>query len=357
MIARPTKQLGLNNRLLRKSKKMNRRHFNIVSLAAILAPLPRLSFAQQIAPPIPGYQVAEIEEGRLTSGYGGMATSKTPVDDETLFQAASCSKTVAALAILTLVRDGRINLDQPANKYLERWQITGPNGPTATVAALMSHTAGTTVHGFAGYAPDEEVPDLIDILAGRDPANSDSVQARRRLFRQFRYSGGGTTVLQALIEDVTGTDFATYAATEVLRPVGAPRATFAIKPSAPFAHGSFSDGSPVPGGFRRHPESAAAGLWATASDLARVMHAIINSLRGQNDALLPMALAERMVTPVSADSGLGVFIYPGPIIAHDGRNFGFDSVMAAELETGRVRSAMTNRNGAISGYIEEITSP
>jgi len=336
---------------------MNRRHFHKVTLAALLAHLPRLSLAQQTKSALPGYQIAEINDGNLTSGYGGMATPQTPVDDDTLFQAASCSKTVAALAILTLVRDGRIDLDQPANKYLQRWKIPGPRGATATVAALMSHTAGTTVDGFAGYASDEEIPDLIDILSGSHPANSDAIEARRRLFRQYRYSGGGTTVLQALIEDVTGTDFATYAAIEVLGPVGAPRATFAIRPNIPFAHGSFSDGSPVPGGFRRHPESAAAGLWATASDLARILHAVVNSLRGQNGALLPVALAERMVTPVSADSGLGVFIYPGPIIAHDGRNFGFDSVMAAELETGRVRSAMTNRNGAIGGYIDEITSP
>lgn len=335
---------------------MNRRHFNTIALGAVLAPLPYFSSAQERKWVLPGYQIAEIADDVLTTGYGGMATPQTPVDNDTLFQAASCSKTVTALAILTLVRDGRVDLDQPANAYLRRWKIPGPRGGKATVAELMSHTAGTTVHGFAGYAHDEEIPELMDILMARHPANSETIFARRRLFRRYIYSGGGTTVLQALIEDVTDTDFATYVAVQVLRPVGASHASFAIVPDVPIAHGSFSDGKPVSGGFRRHPESAAAGLWATASDLARILHAVINSLRGRSNAILPFPLAKRMVTPVAAQSGLGLLIYPVGIISHGGRNYGFDSIMAADLATGRIRSAVTNRNGAIDGYIKAVTS-
>lgn len=335
---------------------MNRRHFNALTLATLLAPLPDLSNAREQKSTLPGYQIAEIHDDVLTSGFGGMATSQTPVDSHTLFQAASCSKTVTALAILTLVRDGRVDLDQPANVYLRRWKIPGPRGGKATVAELMSHTAGTTVHGFAGYAHDEEIPELMDILMARHPANSETIFARRRLFRHFIYSGGGTTVLQALIEDVTDTEFATYAASQVLRPVGASRATFAIVPDVPIAHGSFSDGKPVSGGFRRHPESAAAGLWATATDLAKILNAVVSSLSGRCNAVLPVQLAERMVTPVAAQSGLGLFLHPGSIISHGGRNYGFDAIMAADLSTGRIRTGVTNQNGALDGYTEAVTS-
>ncbi len=335
---------------------MDRRTFTTAGLAAFLAPPPRLSLAQQTKPDVPGYQIAEIKEGRLTTGYGGMATPQFAVDDNTLFQAASCSKTAAALAVLTLVRDGRVALDRPVNDYLKRWQLPGARGATATVAELMSHTAGITIHGFAGYGPDDPLPDLLNILDGSPPANSDPIRARRWQLRRFSYSGGGTTVLQTLIEDVTRTDFATYAAAAVLRPVGAPLATFAITPSAPFAYGTFEDGRPVPGGYRRHPESAAAGLWATATDLAKIMQAIIHSLRGTSDAIIPVELAQRMVTPVSSGAGLGVFVHSDALISHEGRNFGFDSVMVAELGTGTVRAAMTNKSGAIAGYIEVVTS-
>lgn len=333
---------------------MKRRTFNAMSLAAILTPLPGPSIAQQIRQDLIGYQFAEINEGRLTTIHEGMATPRTLVDDDTLFQVASCSKTVTALAILTLVRDGRIDLDQPASRYLKRWELTGPRGRTATVADLLSHAAGTTVHGFGGYGPDEKIPTLLEILDGLYPANSDAIRTQRRLLRRFRYSGGGTMVLQILIEDVTGTDFATYTVREVLAEIGAPRATFDIKPALEFAHGSYENGQAVAGGFRKHPESAAAGLWATASDLAHILQAVLHSLQGAKGAILPAELARRMVTPTIGHSGFGIYVGPGNIISHEGRNHGFDSVMSAEVETGRVRTAVTNRNGAIESYARAL---
>ncbi len=333
-----------------KINPMNRRTFNAMSLAAIFAPLSRLSLAQHAAETKVGYQIAEFNDGHLAVQHGGMARVNLAVDKNTLFQAASCSKTVTSLAVLTLVRDGHLALDAPVNQYLRRWQLPGLRGDTATVAELMSHTAGTSIHGFAGYGPSEDLPDLLDILGGRTPANSGAVRAQPRLFGQFSYSGGGTMVLQTLIEDVTSEACSTYTSRAVLQPVGAPSATFAITPQAAFAYGYYDSGQGVEGGFKKHPESAAAGLWATASDLAKIIQAILDSLRRRRRAILPFELATRMVTPVSGQSGLGVFVEPDRVIWHEGRNHGFDAVMAAELATGRVRSAVANRNGAIEGY-------
>ncbi len=227
---------------------MQRRAFTAAAVSSLIVALPSLAMAQRPTSVIPGYQIAEIKEGRLVTGYGGMATPQSAVTGDTLFHVASCSKTVACLAGLTLVRDGQVSLDQPANTYLKRWQLPGDTGATATVADLMSHTAGTTVHGFAGYGPDEPLPSLLEILDGSPPANSDPVRMRRWQLSRMSYSGGGTTVLQMLIEDVSGVGFASYAATKVLRPIGAPSATFAITPNVFFAHGEFEDGRPVPGG-------------------------------------------------------------------------------------------------------------
>lgn len=337
-----------------KNKPMDRRTFNALSLAAAFAPIPNLSLAHHAAGPDAGYQIAAINEGLLTVQHGGMARDGVAVDDHTLFQVASCSKTVTSLAVLTLVREGHLALDVPVNQYLRRWQLPGRRGGKATVAELMSHTAGTSIHGFGGYGPSEDLPDLIEILSGRTPANSDAVRASPRLFAQFRYSGGGTMVLQALIEDVTGEAFSKYTSRTVLQPIGASAATFAITPQAVFAHGSYESGRNVEGGFRRHPESAAAGLWATASDLAKILQAVLESLHHKRGALLPFALATRMITPVSQQSGLGVFVEPGRVIWHEGRNYGFDAIMVAELATGRVRAAVTNRNGAIESYAQGL---
>lgn len=335
---------------------MNRRKFNTLGLAAAAAvtAIPLRPRAQTVLPEAAGYQIAAINDGLLTLQHGGMAQDGIAVTDDTLFQVASCSKTVTSLAVLTLVRDGHLTLDAPVNRYLGRWKLPGPRGQNTTIAELMSHTAGTSVHGFSGYGPHDALPDLFDILDGRAPANSGAVRARRRLFGQFRYSGGGTMVLQALIEQVSGAAFSAYVSKAVLRPVGASGATFAITPQRAFAHGSFENGQPVLGGFRRHPESAAAGLWATASDLANILQAVLDSLNRKRRALLPVELATRMITPMAQQSGLGVFIEPGRVIWHEGRNFGFDSIMAAELSTGRVRAAVANRNGAIARYAKDL---
>jgi CubicO group peptidase (beta-lactamase class C family) len=344
---------GIANHVL-KATKMNRRHFNAMSLAALSLALPQMSHAQQKPLSPIGYQIAEIVDGRLSTQHGGLVRAGVAADDNVLFQVASCSKTVAALAILTLMRDGRIDIDQPANLYLQRWKLPGPRSAITTIADLMSHTAGTTVHGFSGYGPDDSTPNLLEILSGAYPANSEPVETVRRLFRFFKYSGGGTTVLQMLIEDVTGKSFARYVAAEVLEPAGAARATYELMPKAPFANGHYENGEYVPGGFRRHPEQAAAGLWATATDLARIMQAIVLSLKGDSKAIIPVHLANRMVVPVSWRSGLGVFVNPGSVISHDGRNDGFDSVMAADLKTGRIRAAVANQNGLIESYANAV---
>ncbi len=329
---------------------MKRRTFNAMGLAAF-ALLPRFATAQGADQTQVGYQVARMNEGHLMLRHGGLARAGLLVDDDTLFQVASCSKTVTSLAVLTLVRDGLLDLDTPVNQYLSQWQLPGPRGDTATVAQLMSHTAGTTVHGFAGYGPSDDLPDLFAILSGQTPAHSGAVRTRPRLFGRFRYSGGGTMVLQALIEDLIGEAFSTYASRAVLRPVGASSATFAITPQAAFAHGSYESGQPVEGGFRRHPESGAAGLWATASDLANILQSILDSLRETRHAILPVELATRMITPVSQQSGLGVFVEPGRVIWHEGRNYGFDAIMVADLAKGQIRAAVANRNGAIERYV------
>lgn len=333
---------------------MNRRTFSAISLAAALTPVPKPALAQQTKRDTVGYQFAAINDGLLTVRFKGIARKGVAVSDNTLFQAASCSKTVTSLAVLTLVRDGRLALDEPVNQYLRRWQLPGLRGDVATVAELMSHTAGTSISGFGGYGPNEDLPSLLEILRGWTPANSGAVRARPRLFGKFNYSGGGTMALQALIEDVTGEAFSTYATRAVLQRVGASTATFAIRPQGSIAHGFFEEGQPVVGGFRRHPESAAAGLWATAADLAKILQAVIDSLRRNRYAVLPLELAQRMITPASGQSGLGVFVEPDRVIWHEGRNYGFDSIMAAELTTGRVRAAVTNRNGAIEAYIRDL---
>ncbi|MFW5678495.1 MAG: serine hydrolase domain-containing protein [Rhodosalinus sp.] len=295
-----------------------------------------------------GYQITVSDGETVEQVHGGLAAPGRSVTDRTLFQAASCSKPVAALAAMTLVGDGRLDLDRPVNDYLTRWKLEGRGAPRATAAALMSHTAGTSISGFPGYPGGTPVPTLIQILDGVKPANTDAVRADRLFCGRYRYSGGGSTVLQLLIAEISKQSFADYARTAVLEPLGVSAATFDLEPAGEIALGHRSDGRVVEGGFHRYPESAAAGLWCRAVDLARIMAGIVAAVRGEKGAILPVSLAKRMISPVRRTAALGVFSDRGRAIWHDGSNAGYRSLMTADVGTGCVIGAVSNSDAGMA---------
>src|SRR5436309_1078733 len=114
----------------------------------------------------PGVSVAVICEGEIewARGFGVKEAGKPePITLETLFQAGSISKPVAAAAALRLVDEGRIDLDADVNRYLRSWRVPANDGwqPVVTLRQLLSHTGGTTVHGFPGYPQGDALPTLI----------------------------------------------------------------------------------------------------------------------------------------------------------------------------------------------------
>jgi len=123
-------------------------------------PLPANSLADRMAAlKVPGVSIAVINDGVIewAKGYGlAEAGSTTPVTARTLFQAASISKPVAALAALRLVEQGRLTLDEDVNAKLASWKVPDnefTRSEKVTLRRLLSHTAGLTVHGFGGYRP------------------------------------------------------------------------------------------------------------------------------------------------------------------------------------------------------------
>ena len=142
---------------------------------------------------VPGVSIAFLNEGEIAwaKGYGYTSSdSSRLVDKNTLFQAASISKPVAALAVLALVEEGKISLDEDVNRYLEGWQVEENNftlEEKVTLRRILSHTAGLTVHGFGGYASDDDVPDIIQVLNGEEPANSGRIYPDTTPGAQYRY--------------------------------------------------------------------------------------------------------------------------------------------------------------------------
>ncbi len=315
---------------------------------------------------VPGVSIAVLNNGQIewAKGYGYTAQdSLRRVTAKTLFQAASISKPVAALSALLLVDEGKISLDQDVNTYLKTWKAP-ENAFTEkekiTLRRLLTHTAGLTVHGFRGYALGEKIPTTRQVLNGEPPANSAKIQPDTFPGAIWRYSGGGYTVMQQLVADVSGIPFPEFMETHVLKKIGMKNSTyyqplpFPLRSRASLGHRS--DGKKVTGDWHTYPEMAAAGLWTTPSDLMHYAMAV-QKMVGQNPkGILSKETAEKMLLKDKGNWGLGPSLSgegENLLFSHGGSNEGFKCAFFAFARKGQGVAIMTNGDGG-SALVEEI---
>lgn len=174
---------------------------------------PQRSLTQMMAAlHVPGVSIAVMHHGQLewAKGYGIARPDGSPVDAQTLFQAGSISKPLAAMAALRLVEQRKLSLDNDINASLVSWKLPtsdAAKGKPVTLREILTHTAGLTVHGFPGYAAGETVPSVAQVLDGEPPANTRAVRVDTEPGTIWRYSGGGLTIMQLAMTDVTGQKF------------------------------------------------------------------------------------------------------------------------------------------------------
>jgi CubicO group peptidase (beta-lactamase class C family) len=286
---------------------------------------------------VPGVSIAVIRAGRVewADGFGVVRLGGPKVTDSTLFQAASISKPITALAVLHLVEAGRLDLDEDVNTYLKSWQVPASSFTErhkVSLRGLLTHTAGMTVWGFPGYTVGALLPGPLQILDGLPPANTAPIRVEVEPGTRERYSGGGYVVVRQLLMDVTGLPFETLMQQTVLGPLGMSRSTFAQPlPAAeqPHAAAAYTNaGEPVAGGAHVYPEQAPDGLWTTPSDIARYIIAVQQALQGSASRGISREMARAMLTrqPGTQDQGLGPQLGGGaehPYFMHGGSNVGF----------------------------------
>lgn len=311
---------------------------------------------------VPGISIAVINNGEIewAKGYGMADVEEgRPVTTTTLFQAASISKPVAATAALTFVQEDRITLDDNVNDWLTSWKVPD-NEHTAvqpvTLRELVTHSAGMTVHGFPGYARSDDVPNTIGVLDGE--GNTDPIRVDIEPGTQWRYSGGGYTVMQQLLMDVDGKPFAQILQERVLQPAGMTESTYEQPlPDSRWSQAATayrSDGTMVEEKWHVYPEQAAAGLWTTPSDLARFAIMLQQAYAGQSEAVLTKQMATQMLTPDDNDWGLGPAIQgDGARFGHGGSNEGYRCTFTAFIEGGKGVAIMTNSDSG-GGLMSEV---
>lgn len=327
---------------------------------------------------VPGLALATADAGRpVTIAAFGTAREGEAATPETLFQAASISKAVAAAVALRCVAAGLLPLDEDIAPHLDGFALLTPEGRPApapvTLRMLLSHTAGATVPGFPGSPQGAPLPTLRQVLEGAWPATTPPVRIADTPGAHFAYAGGGTCLVQLAIETAFGGEpFASVAERLVLRPLGMDASAFTPDPPPALhdraAHGWWLDGRPVPGGWHRYTEAAAAGLWSTPTDLLRFGLALQAAMAGEAGALLPRDLARAMAEPPRPGLPFGAgllasidrFAQPGEgWFGHPGVNAGFCARLVASRSGGRVQAIMTNASDYSDtawGLFDEVTA-
>lgn len=313
---------------------------------------------------VPGVSIAVVRNGKLhwAKGYG-VANTETgqEVDAYTLFQAGSISKPLAALSALKLAEEGIIDLDEDVNNYLKNWKVSGnefTKDEKVTLRRLLTHTAGMTVHGFPGYLQGDTFPSVETVLNGK--GNTPAILVDTVPGSIWRYSGGGYTVMQKLVEDVSGVTFEEFMDENILQPLGMSNSTYE-QPLPAARHASASaaydnEGKIIDGLWHNYPEKAAAGLWTTPSDLAKYCLEIQQILSGKKEGILSEGMVADMLTKHKNDWGLGPALKnegDSLIFQHGGKNAGFTNNMVSFARQGDAVIIMTNADngGRLNGEL------
>ncbi|EAR14519.1 serine hydrolase domain-containing protein [Robiginitalea biformata] len=316
--------------------------------------IPRYSMEERMEKyNVPGAGIAVVSDGKLRWARAyGVANTQTgqPVDTATLFQAGSISKPIAALAALQLWEEGKVDLDADVNTYLKDWKVPQSaytDSARVTLRLLLTHSAGMTVHGFPGYKQTDRFPDIVTVLEGR--GNTDPIVVDTVPGSLWRYSGGGYTVMEKVVEDVSGMPLETYMDKNILPQLGMHHSTYQQPLGSPFTDNASAaydrDGELIDGLWNNYPEQAAAGLWTTPSDLAAYCIAIQEILSGERNGPISQQTAQAMLTKHLGDWGLGPALQKegdSLLFGHGGKNAGFTNNMLATAHQGRAVIVMTN---------------
>ncbi len=321
----------------------------------------------------PGVSIAVINNYKIewARGYGVReAGTNEAVIPDTLFQAASISKPVTAMAVLRLVQQGTLNLDEDVNKKLVSWKVPEnefTRDKKVTIRGILTHTAGFEVLFYDGAPVGEPVPTVLQLLKGEKPVTTPPVQVIYAPDSKNIYSGNGFIVLQQLLVDVTGKPFPELMEELVFRPLGMKSSTF----KQPLPQNLWSKaaagnqrGEPVKGKWIVKPAMASGGLWSTPSDIAKFLVELQKARLGKSRKILTKETANLMIPPQEGQisggdgtsvkvRGLGIYVSgesQNLRFNHGGYNTGYRSEMVA---FGNGRGIVILTNGTSQALLRE----
>jgi len=301
---------------MQRIQRIKRKRMMFLIVFCFLTVLPRATFAEAPTDPmelasfldgffasamdryhVPGLVFVMVKDGKpfLAKGYGfaDLETHRKIDPDKTLFRVASVSKLFTATAVMQLVEQGKLNLNEDVNLYIPNFQLSESFPQPVTLLHLLTHTAGfdERVFGVAVKRPSDLRP-LGDYLAERMP---------RRVLPPgdvFSYSNHGLALAGYIVESASGVPFETYVRQNIFKPLGMSRSGFSIPPELvpDLAQGYFyKDYQYKPVAYDYIQMVApAASLVTTGDDMARFMLAHLQKGRFDDTRILSEQTAELM---------------------------------------------------------------
>ncbi len=327
---------------------------------------------------VPGVSIAVIKDYKIdwAKGYGFADTiQKIPVTTETMFSAGSISKFLMAITALKMVENGQMELDRPINNYLTSWKIAEnefTQKTPVTLRMLLSHSSGTSQSSYFGFTPNEPLPSIVEILSGAKIAGTRGVVVNSEPNKEFRYSGGGSMIAQMALMDVSKLSFANLTKEALFDKLGMANSTFEQPVPLKYKKQSawaYSNASWFKGMPYVYPQQAAAGLYTTPTDLAKIFIDVQKSYLGKGK-ILGQSMTKQMLTPQKIVSdgaykeniGIGPFLIQrtdnknpnGVYFEFTGVNAGFLAYGIASVTGGNGVVIMLNSGDDVNGLGKEI---
>jgi len=275
----------------------------------------------------PGLAYAVVNDGEIQADARGEALigSDRKVTPDTPFQLGSISKSFTAMAVMQLAEAGKVDLDTGISQYLK--VFADRPGQAITIRQLLSHTSGlSTLQGNQTYRDlttgKGELARQVEQVAHWDLAYEPGTR--------WEYSNANYQVLGALIETLSGLDYASYIESRILQPIGMNHSFVADGQN----HDEMARGHRPWFGTKRAMEDSktnrvyapAGGVIASANDLAKYLAIMMN---GEDDVLSAASKAA-MLRPASAAStfyGFGWFIDAAKgVVYHTGESPGTETL-------------------------------
>lgn len=311
---------------------------------------------------IPALSLAVINQGKIEWAdiyQNRNFFEQQNLDSTSIFQAASLSKPVTFLAALRMHSAGEIDLDENIQDYLKDFVL--PQGKQSadspiTFRNIFSHTSGIRPGGYQGYNRNEIMPTDLDILQGNMGVNTPAIEVITPPNETLAYSGGAYTLAELALQDFFNDEFSNIMEKWILEPAGMNLSEFTqpfpASDSSRVAKAYTYSGDAVEGGWRNHPEQAAAGLWSNATDMAKFLIEVYNAFQGRG-AIFSQSDIKSIVSHERDEHVYGFIvkrIEDDISITHYGGNIGYRTGMTISLTSGNGLVYLTNSdNGGVLG--------